>query len=157
MNLFSSDKRLPGFTLVELMAGMVASGIVIACVWSAGYIINKQFTQSYNSKKRSENLSFFYRCLHNDFYRTAEVKQFDNRLSMIGQNERVEYYFHENYSLRKSEGIVDTFWTAANTAMTEGTDTLRNSVVLEVISETGSKIIMLNKLRSATDRMKSDD
>lgn len=118
MSLCNTDFRLQGFTILELLAGMIATSIVIAAMFSAYHIIN---VQSLNYKEKSNavaELSLFHSRITKDFNETASMewseatlvfrKTFESANNSI-ELPMISYEFHDEYTLRRTGEHADTF------------------------------------------------
>jgi prepilin-type N-terminal cleavage/methylation domain-containing protein len=107
MNLSGADIRLKGFTLLELLVGMIVSAIVLGAAFSAYHIIARQ-TMAYQEKTgTNEDLSLFHCRLMCDFQNaetTVVASPFELHLK------GVVYLFHDTYVLRKNNEHIDTFF-----------------------------------------------
>ena len=107
MSSSSADIRLKGFTLLELLIGMIVSTIVLGATFSAYHIIAKQASIYQEKTKTNEDLSLFHSRFMNDFQNNASaffVSPFELRM------QEVVYHFQESYTLRKNGEHIDTFF-----------------------------------------------
>jgi prepilin-type N-terminal cleavage/methylation domain-containing protein len=106
-----TDIRLSGFTLLELLIGMIVSAIVLGATFSAYHIIAKQVTIYQEKTKTDEELSLFHSRLMLDFQNGHSVFLIsDLELRM----QQTVYLFHEEYTLRKNGERTDTFFVTIN-------------------------------------------
>ena len=106
------NRRLPAFTLIELIIAMALSGIVIGIIYSSYMIIEKQYNLiKLRDQKISQikNLNFM---LENDFKECESIIKNLNEISLKkeGNINFIVYHFEENYIIRNKLNNLDTFW-----------------------------------------------
>lgn len=106
------NRRLPAFTLIELIIAMALSGIVIGIIYSSYMIIEKQYNLiKLRDQKISQikNLNFM---LENDFKECESIIKNLNEISLKkeGNSNFIVYNFEENYIIRNKLNNLDTFW-----------------------------------------------
>jgi prepilin-type N-terminal cleavage/methylation domain-containing protein len=110
MNLSAFHKKIKAFTLLELLVGMILSGIVLTATFSAYRIVTSQY-QSY--RKKSETLSafsFFISQFQADFSNaTAIIHISENEIQLNSKKKILDYHFSEKYVLRNDLLRTDTF------------------------------------------------
>ena len=110
-------KQLKAFTLLELLVGMIISGIVVAASFNAYRIISAQFKNYSATAALYNNVSFFEAQLHSDFQRAGELKKTDvDALRLVWKNNTIDWLFHEKYALRNDGTSTDTFFVAVSQA-----------------------------------------
>ena len=110
MKSFILHKRLKAFTLLELLVGMILSGIVLTATFTAYRIITRQY-ETYRDKSKSiTEVSFFVSQLQFDFAdATTITRNSENEILLQSDNKILEYRFSEKYVLRNDLSRVDTF------------------------------------------------
>ena len=113
MSSSSIPGKLPAFTLLELMVGMVVSGIVLASTFSAYRIVQKQ-TSGYSAHAREElELSFFASQFSKDFYSESRlVRQNEFEFSLAQKNRVLNFRIGGHSILRTVADHTDTFRVA---------------------------------------------
>jgi prepilin-type N-terminal cleavage/methylation domain-containing protein len=109
MNLSIPGKRYHAFTLIELMVGMIVSGIVLAAALSFLRIISLKVKAGEENKIQAEEMSFFYRTIYSDFKLATGVVKNNEEVEMNSKESSVLYNFERDYITRKSESGSDTF------------------------------------------------
>lgn len=122
MNSCNINKRLKGFTVLELLVGMIATSIVIAAVFSAYHIISSQGLIYREKSKSVTDLSLFHSRITKDFHEAPIITRTEEGFALTAylpdQDEEygisspppLKYEFHKEYTLRKSGGHTDTFF-----------------------------------------------
>ncbi|HTF05147.1 MAG TPA: prepilin-type N-terminal cleavage/methylation domain-containing protein [Bacteroidia bacterium] len=149
MSSSSADIRLKGFTLLELLIGMIVSTIVLGATFSAYHIIAKQACVYQEKTKMNEELSLFHSRLMSDFQNNTPVfllSPFELRM------DEAVYHFQESYTLRKTGEHIDTFFVTINAC--EGfvngepigdSEVALDQVLLKLKTETRQEEIILKK------------
>ncbi len=103
-------KRLPAFTLLELLVGMILSGIVLTATFSAYRIITKQY-ESYRIRSVSDSeISFFVSQLQSDFSNAENITLVsENEIQLQTGGRMLNYRFSEKNVLRNDFSAIDTF------------------------------------------------
>ncbi|MDQ3109895.1 MAG: type II secretion system GspH family protein [Bacteroidota bacterium] len=128
--------RIKAFTLLELLVGMILSGIVLTATFTAYRIITRQY-ESYNGKSAAiTEVSFLVSQLQADFENAATlIYNSENRISLQSESRVLEYRFREKYVLRNDLLRVDTFFVAVSgieTFMKSEKEESENSVIDEL-------------------------
>jgi Tfp pilus assembly protein PilE len=109
------SKKLKSFTLVEVLVGMIITGIVISLATAVYQIIWKQ-TDSYKKENGliSEQI-LLQTLLKKDFLNAAEIKNDgDKKINFLNEkNEKIKYEFNEKNIVRVQNFNSDTFSVAA--------------------------------------------
>jgi prepilin-type N-terminal cleavage/methylation domain-containing protein len=110
MKLSLFHKKLKAFTLLELLVGMIVSGIVLTATFSAYKIVTGQY-QAYRNRSASvSELSFFVSQMHSDFSNSSRVvRRSGDNIQLKSEKGLIEYYFTEKYILRNDLLRIDTF------------------------------------------------
>lgn len=108
-------KRLPAFTLPELMAGMIVSALVVAATFAAFHIVQRQTELFRKNAQEAAELSFFSSRFAADFYREGKLLRVsENELQFIREGSMQDYRFAARYVLRKDGDVTDTFFVTAD-------------------------------------------
>jgi type II secretory pathway pseudopilin PulG len=103
-------KTIPAFTLLELLVGMIVSGLVLAATFSAYRIVTRQYAQYCKTTESTVGLSGFLSQLERDVANATEAYAlFENAVQLVHATRTVDYRFSENYVLRSSAAHIDTF------------------------------------------------
>jgi hypothetical protein len=100
--------KLPGFTLADVLIGMLISSIVLASAYSGFERISVLFRSFKKNNEKIYDLTLFNRLLVQDFSRCNYVSGESNAIKCIYKDKEIEYIFHEAYILRKYSRV-DTF------------------------------------------------
>lgn len=103
-------KRFRAFTLLELLIGMILSGIVLTATFSAYRIITRQY-ETYCGKSESVcDLSLFVSQLQSDFSNaTSIIRISENEIQLHSEKRILDYRFSEKRVLRNDLSRIDTF------------------------------------------------
>ncbi len=106
-------KQLKAFTLLELLVGMILSGIVLTATFTAYRITTKQY-ETYSSKSKAiTEISFFASQLQADFSNaTIIIHNSENTIQLQSDKRILEYRFSTKYVLRNDFKQIDTFKVA---------------------------------------------
>lgn len=107
----TSVKRLRAFTLLELMAGMVASGIVITAIWTALHLAGTRFTMNADAGRSSEEAALFYRTFSTEFEDADDIITEEEKIIYLDSvsEKSITYRFASEYVLRDDGIRTDTF------------------------------------------------
>ena len=110
MKLFPIHKQFRAFTLLELLVGMILSGIVLTATFSSYRIITKQY-ENYSRKSNADSeISFFISQLEFDFSNAKTISLMgENEIELKSKNKMLNYSFSEKQVLRNDFSRVDTF------------------------------------------------
>lgn len=162
MNLSGIEYRLKGFTILELLVGMIATSIVIAAIFSAYHIISTQALTFEAKTQLTTNLSSFHSRITKDFHEASIITWIEEgfvlRESSYNQNDRngvslhlpLKYEFHDGYTLRKSGEHIDTFFVNVRSHQLFGngvllTDSIGNSDEIRIVTGDESEEMILRK------------
>lgn len=102
--------KVKAITVLEVMISLIISSLVISLSYQSFQLI-RQMHSTY-SKKREVEESFlsFDKIFSKDFEKASLVLSDGNRkiICVLGGRE-IQYYFYQDYILRESGGISDTF------------------------------------------------
>lgn len=106
-------KQFKAFTLLELLVGMILSGIVLTATFNAYRIITRQY-ESYNEQSSTiTQVSFFVSQLQSDFENALTViYDPENKIRLQSEAKMLEYRFGEKYILKDDHLRIDTFFVA---------------------------------------------
>lgn len=114
MSCFAVHKKLRAFTLLELLVGMIVSGIVLTATFSAYRIVSHQNLDYSARSKSATDLSFFMSRFAVDFSAKGKVYRLtENEISFEQEKRKLLYRFSEKNILRSEEAHTDTFFVAA--------------------------------------------
>src|SRR4051812_29683995 len=116
MSLFI-HKRLKAFTLLELLVGMIISGIVVAACFNAYRIIGGQFKTYRETTAVYDSFSFFEAEMQREFSDAKDVERVSgNEIRMIYEDRDINWQFKEKYALRNDGNETDTFFVSVRKA-----------------------------------------
>jgi hypothetical protein len=106
-------KYLKAFTILELLVGMILSGIVLTATFTAYRITTRQY-ESYREKSGMlTEVSFLVSQLEADFEKAKSVtRNSESNIMLQSENSMLEYHFSEKYVLRNNFLRTDTFHVA---------------------------------------------
>lgn len=108
-------RTLKAFTLLELLVGMILSGIVLTATFTAYRLVTHQY-ETYCDKSRSiAEISFFSSRLEADFANANELTFIaENKIQLQAEKRLTQYRFSEKYILRDDPGRTDTFYVSVS-------------------------------------------
>lgn len=102
-------RKIPAFTLMEIMIVMIISGIVISFGYSAYTFIQSRSGTFSEITRRDVSLQKTVALLERDVFRSCRIIALNgNELLFVGED-TVDYHFNPEYLLRRSGTITDTF------------------------------------------------
>jgi hypothetical protein len=112
-------RSLKAFTILELLIGMILSGIVLTATFTAYRITTQQY-KSYSEKSVTiTEVSFLVSTLGTDFEKAKTIiRSFENNIVLQSENSMLEYRFSEKYVLRNNFLRCDTFHVAVTSIET---------------------------------------
>lgn len=114
MNCSIVHKKFSAFTLLELLVGMIVSGIVLTATFSAYRIVSRQNLDYSARSKSATDLSFFVSRLAADFSAKGKVFQLtENEISIEQEKRILQYRFSEKNIFRSDGTHTDTFFVSA--------------------------------------------
>jgi prepilin-type N-terminal cleavage/methylation domain-containing protein len=103
-------KKLPAFTLLELLIGMIISSIVIGFGYAAYSLIYKQYLGYKKVKEKIVEITQFDHVLTTDITAAETISFNDNTLSLYGKDSKtLQYHFQDVLILRTENETTDTF------------------------------------------------
>lgn len=110
MKSLQLHKQFGAFTLLELLVGMILSGIVLTATFSAYRIVTRQYEIYRDRSESVSELSFFVSQLQADFSdATAVIRVSENEISLQSEKRILEYNFSGKQVLRNDFSRTDTF------------------------------------------------
>jgi prepilin-type N-terminal cleavage/methylation domain-containing protein len=117
MNSSINPKRLRAFTLLEVLVGMVVSGIVIAATFSTFRIVSGQVLQYQKQTAKSADLSLFASQFTADFTNAEKIIHQAEKEVLLKQRVRsIRYQFLPAFISRSDADHTDTFFVAVSSA-----------------------------------------
>jgi|GEM_PF-2525997 len=152
--------KIPAFTILEMMIGMLISSIVIVMVYTALMIFNSQW-QGYQlkSNKRSEFL-LFNKVIEKDFLNADAISDSAENWVLniyFGPKNRIQYRFEDAFILRTAWEKSDTFYLKASIKIIRYQDDnikLVRSVSGSVVLNKVEIPFILDKIYTAQELMK---
>lgn len=103
-------KKLPAFTLMELLIGMIISSMIIASAYYAYSIIYDRYEQYRTIKKKIMESQQLQSVLNNDAYICDRISFDGNTLLLLKKNDKsVNYRFYDDVITRTENELSDTF------------------------------------------------
>lgn len=103
-------KQLKAFTLLELLVGMILSGIVLTATFTSYKIITTQHNNYRDRSKSITELSFFTSQLEADLSNAKTVLFISgNEIQLAAPEHILKYSFTEKYILRNDLSRIDSF------------------------------------------------
>jgi type II secretory pathway pseudopilin PulG len=166
MSSSGRNKTLAAFTLLELLVGMIVSGIVLASAFSAWRIVSRQ-VRTYDERiQAAGELSFFISRFESEVMRAARMTPVSTDALRLELNSRLlTYRFHEKYVLRAEDLHTDTFFVqvkmtgtffhGAKIPVDEDADEIRLGITLDGKREEKSCFVMRDVKREM-DRLEKE-
>ncbi|MGL5892473.1 MAG: PulJ/GspJ family protein [Bacteroidia bacterium] len=148
--------KLPAFTLLELLVGMIISSIVLAAAFSAWNIVARQHALYRSRHDASTEASFFCSTLRHDFSRADVYNGNSDVLTLQLGNKTLTYKNAPPVVLRNNGFQTDTFfvqvnrWTY-NTGLSDSSGTA--SVQLEISVNSTPLPLLITRQRSAAEQL----
>jgi prepilin-type N-terminal cleavage/methylation domain-containing protein len=148
--------KLPAFTLLELLVGMIISSIVLAAAFSAWNIIGRQHELYRSRHDASTEASFFCSTLRRDFSRADVYSGNSDALTLQIGTQTLTYKNAPPVVLRNNGLQTDTFFVAVNswtytTSLADSSGTA--SVQLELSVNNTPLPLLLTRQRSAAEQL----
>ncbi len=103
-------KQFRAFTILELLIGMILSGIVLTATFSAYRIITHQYKSYCDKSETVSEVSSFVSQLQFDFSSaTTIIRVSENEIRLQSEKRTLEYSFSEKRILRNDLSKIDTF------------------------------------------------
>jgi prepilin-type N-terminal cleavage/methylation domain-containing protein len=107
-------KKLKAFTLMELLVGMVISGLVIAFGAGAYQVIGRQFMQYKKVKQELMEAAMFRSVMENDCFNASAVYGTADELQLANGKQAIKYKLGVEFILRTVAETSDTFRIAVS-------------------------------------------
>ena len=104
-----TGKKIPGFTLPEIIVVMAIVALVILTGYSVYYIMNIQFENYRRASDDYLQIHEFTSTLSHDIFQCDKLLREEDRLKAEYENLSIEYSFHPEYAIRKTTIQADTF------------------------------------------------
>lgn len=112
-----TSKKLKAFTLIEVLVTMLLTTIIIGIIYYAYEVVQKQFIHNKTNDEGITQLSMLNYLLEKDFNESAEVIAANNGITFLYNDlKSINYEFDEEYILRNTENVTDTFKIAVENA-----------------------------------------
>ncbi len=102
-------KRLAAFTLLEMLIGMLISGLVVAAAFSAFRMVSMQHKRYSERSAALHQLIHFRHALGYDFFHADSVLTSDEQTIRVFGKREVAYHFTEQFVVRNDGQATDTF------------------------------------------------
>ena len=103
-------QKIKAFTLMELLIGMIVSGLVVGFCMMAYFIIFKQFNTYKNTKQSISNIVLLHTVIANDFTNAKTIKSTaNNNLVLSNGDNNITYRFTNKMLTRVNKETTDTF------------------------------------------------
>jgi prepilin-type N-terminal cleavage/methylation domain-containing protein len=113
-------KKLPAFTLIELLIGMIISSIVIGFGYAAYSLIYKQYLAYKHVKEKVVEITLLNHVLSTDMLNAEIISFNENTLSLVGTNQNsLQYLFQDTLIVRTENELTDTFNISALNVKTD--------------------------------------
>lgn len=131
-------KKVKGFTLMELLVGMVISALVISFGYQAFHLIGKQFSSYRSAKKELNERELFQSVFSRDLASSYTARKIQNQIDLALDSSRIEYKFEDEFILRNTNLSKDTFYLPVREMSTGAadfdlTDTLIRMIKLRLL------------------------
>lgn len=104
------ERRVEGFTVMEIMVTMVISSIVVLTAFEFYNIFNKLLLKKNNTMESGKEILQFYNALENDSRRAISIELSAVGLIMKNYDEDpVNYEFYDEFVIRNRNIVTDTF------------------------------------------------
>ena len=103
-------KKLPAFTLIEVIVVMVISGIVVSASYFCYSMITRQMNLYRSHTDKTLEAVLLQTVIENDLHTSAFVRnETDYELELSSSDKKIYYVFGSNFILRKLDSVTDTF------------------------------------------------
>jgi prepilin-type N-terminal cleavage/methylation domain-containing protein len=105
-----ASKKLPAFTIIELMVTMLISSIALGLIYTGYEIVSKQYKSYKISNEIIAEALYLNAIMNIDFANARDVKRNDEGFELIDYLNRITIYeLSEEYIVRKVSFSTDTF------------------------------------------------
>lgn len=108
--IYIMNRRMPAFTLLELLIVMVLSGIVSASIYLTFSYIQKYYSSFKENQEYISSYSNLHHRLQEDFHRSAMVYRGEGQLHFQQARSAVNYEFLDGMISRQQGALIDTFF-----------------------------------------------
>lgn len=159
MSWSMSNRRLSAFTLIELMAGMIVSGIILTAAFTFIQIVSGKLKSISTQKGVSEEVSLLYSTLYTDFQTAETVTEEESKLIMHSDSLSVAYEFTGDKILRTFESHTDTFHipTSQPRLTQHETESEIAGLRFEVYTNGQTQEVHLLRMQDVKSKFRSDD
>jgi prepilin-type N-terminal cleavage/methylation domain-containing protein len=155
--------KLKAFTLLELLIGMIVSGIVMSAIFAALNIVHRQQLSYEKTSEKNRQLSFFLSTFNTDFAESRNMNcPGENEVIFSSPSKNITYDFHSLYALRKSEET-DTFFVsvpelkALKNSEVVGEGLPADELQLSIEISDKKELFELKKFPDAKTKLEEDD
>jgi hypothetical protein len=154
--------RSAAFTIIEMAIAMIVSSIVISFCYYMYLFING-IAEKYRTRNRSiDEYYLFSSTLQRDVDRAELIKDTidSSRFELTGDENRVSYFFGQNFVVREGAGEQDTFRIGVaieRVGFVHDSLNLVEKIVVQVDLDTGRVHFLINKQYSAEQIMKAEE
>lgn len=103
-------KKLPAFTMIELLVTIVISSIVIGFALGIYYQVNGYFSKNSRQQEDINKIVTFQSVLYNDMEIAKEVYCLSDRITLTYRDNLITYKFYDEYLTRETMHHTDTFF-----------------------------------------------
>lgn len=104
-----THSKLPAFTMLELMIGMVISSLIITMVYYIYDNLSKQVVMYTRQQNDLALYNQFQSFLSKDIRLSNTIAITDNSVALMHYNKEIKYTFLKDKIIRKAEKTIDTF------------------------------------------------
>ena len=155
MNSFI-HRKIKAFTLLELLVGMIVSGIVVAACFNAYRVVAMQFKAYKTTSAAYENFSFFESQFRADFQHAKEISGNENAIQFISREKKTDWQFREKYALRNDGNEIDTFFLPCSVSPIEQNSDSVFSLCLRAVVAQHNCEIECTKETVAADKVNAE-
>ena len=138
-------KKLKAFTLLELLIGMVVSGLVVTFCLLGYFIVNKQFSNYRKVKQETSTVATLCNVMSNDFQSSKRIlKNSETEFACEFNEKQILYKLDKGLVLRNDLNIIDTFQVATQNVQFVSLES-RYEGTLKLISKISFEAMLLNE------------
>ena len=149
-------RKIRAFTIIELVVVMILSSIIIGIIYSAYQIVNSQYGNYIKANKQITSEAVLTMLLNKDFAAAHFIKKEGERIFFFDIENKVKsYHFGDDFIVRNSNAVVDTFFIRAlniETLFLNQSPHFYNGLIDELYFESatfGERIFRFKKLYAA--------
>lgn len=102
-------RRIPAFSLIEMLVVMLLSSITVGIIYVTYYSISMYYIRYSTQQIELERANVFFSRLSVDFDECLSVTKLSSGILCSQTVGTVEYHFFPEYSIRRQLSVVDTF------------------------------------------------